>query len=405
MNPCHNPRLTREADTLSELGHDVRVVAPSRSAYLGEKDRRLLSTRKWRLDSVDVEVDGKRSRAAAFLARAKRRLAEEAAQWVRSLWIYERAYTPAYSELVARACREPADWYIAHAQGALPVAARAAARWNGKMGFDCEDLLSLSRTDPTEVVLALEKTYLGKCAYVSVTSQCMADYLTHQYRMKPPIILYNVFPLALAAGLPSPDAREPRTAETPLRLHWFGQTVGTGRGLEEIIDAMAAVNGPAELHLRGNVRPEFRAALLERARERGRAEAVHFHPLVDHDEVIRQMRGFDVGLALERPDDDNYSRTVTNKFFSYMLAGLAVLATDTPGQREVCRSIPDAATLYSAGDTRALAGILQGWLDQPQRLRAAQVAAWNATRERYCWDIESRKLVERIAGAGAAGGA
>lgn len=108
------------------------------------------------------------------------------------------------------------------------------------------------------------------------------------------------------------------------------------------------------------------------------------------------MREYDVGLALERPENDNYSRTVTNKFFSYMLAGLAVLATDTPGQREVFNNVPAAAALYSAGDAGALAAQLQQWLDQPERLRAAQEAAWRATRDQYCWDIESRKLTARL---------
>ena len=47
---------------------------------------------------------------------------------------------------------------------------------------------------------------------------------------------------------------------------------------------------------------------------------------VDHDELIHTMTEFDIGLALERPDDSNYSLTVTNKIFSYFLAGLPVEA-------------------------------------------------------------------------------
>ena len=54
------------------------------------------------------------------------------------------------------------------------------------------------------------------------------------------------------------------------------------------------------------------------------------------------MEAFDVGLALERPENANYSRTVTNKLFSYLLAGLAVAASDTPGQRQVMSQVPNA---------------------------------------------------------------
>lgn len=393
-NPCHNPRLTREADTLAALGHEVRVVAPSRSAALAEKDRRLMSHRSWRLDSVDVEVDKKLGQAV--IARGLRRVAAEASRYVHHLWIHEQAYVPALGAMIRAACRERADWYIAHAQGALPIAARAARRWNAQLGFDCEDLLSLCDTDPRETVLALERAYLQQSAYVSVTSHRMAEYLHGQYRLQPSILLYNVFPLAHADGLLPPSERPERALGAPLRLHWFGQTIGAGRGLEEVIDAIGLLNGPAELHLRGGVRAEFKERLVSRAAAIGRGTALHFHPPVDHDEVIRGMGEFDVGVALERPENQNYSLTVTNKFFSYMLAGLAIAATDTPGQREVYQAVPEAAALYPAGDANALAKILSRWQEHPEALRATQAAAWQAARERYCWDIESAALVARL---------
>lgn len=397
INPSRNPRLVREADTLCALGHEVRVVAPSGSCESGARDAALMKSRRWRLETVHLERDAKGSHAAALISRGIQRLALAGAQYTQNLWTYECAYVPAFPQLVDSACRESADWFIAHAHGALPVAVRAARRWKAKLGFDCEDLLSRSRTDPQKIVLAIERAYLPHCDYISVTSEQMAAYLAHEYQLPPPVVLYNVFPKDLAKGLTPPAHRPRRTADTPLRLHWFGQTIGLGRGLEEIIEVMAAVNGPVELHLRGFIRPPYRQQLCELAARLGQEHAIHFHPFVEHDEVIRGMSGYDVGLALERPDDTHYySVTVTNKFFSYMLAGLAVLATDTPAQREVYNNLTTAAALYNAGDPSSAAAILQRWLDEPDRLLAAQQAAWTATRERYCWEHEARKLLERL---------
>jgi len=105
------------------------------------------------------------------------------------------------------------------------------------------------------------------------------------------------------------------------------------------------------------------------------------------------MDEFDVGLALERPDNGGYSRTVTNKVFSYLLAGLAIAATDTPGQREIMGQIRSAGFLYHAGDARGLADGLRKWLNDHNALRKAQQAAWEAARLKYCWDLEKDKFL------------
>ena len=129
----------------------------------------------------------------------------------------------------------------------------------------------------------------------------------------------------------------------------------------------------------------------------GERQRLFFLPPIEHDEVIRAMEPFDAGLALERPDNGNYSRTVTNKLFSYLLGGLAVAATDTPGQREVMSQIPAAGFSYPAGDARALAAGLLNWVRDRQSLRAAQHASWNAGSARFCWDCEREKFLALFA--------
>lgn len=395
-NPTFNPRLTREADTLSELGHDVRVVTVSRVAALQRRDKRLMASRKWRLESTDIS--GNTGGLGRLLERLQRRAAREASRLLPYRWIYERAYVPAFAELFRSAVREPADWYIAHAQSALPIAARAARHHRARLGFDCEDLLAImdAQDDPSEMVLAIEKAYIGRCDYVSVTAECTGNYLRDQYHPRGLTVLYNVFPRALAEGMPPPTERPPRQAGEPLRLHWFGQTIGVNRGVEEIIDAMGRVGRPLELHLRGNISDAFREMLLERGRSLGVGSMLRFHPPEDHDQVIRKMAPYDVGLAVERPGHRNAAMTVSNKLFSYMLAGLAVLASDTAGQREIMAATPEAGELYTAGDIEGLASILRHWADDPAAVRATQTAAWKLARTRYCWDLEKEKLLARL---------
>jgi glycosyltransferase involved in cell wall biosynthesis len=398
MHPSHNPRLLREADTLADAGYEVRVVSPSYMPELALKDQRQFAGRKWRLEQVDYSPVGWRGKTRSVVIRGRRRLAQSAFEKSGGLKLAQYAYTAAFPELTALASREPADWFIAHAHAALPVAARAAKRWNAGLGFDCEDLLTMSGTDPVDIVKLIEERYLPLCDYVSVPSQAMASQLVKWYGIPTPIVLYNVFPLSLAEGMLSPLQR--RRAGNALRLHWFSQTIGEGRGIEEVIEAATLLDGDVELHLRGVPARGYEAVISSLARRQG--VKLKLHGLVDHDDLIKTMDQFDVGLALERPDHGNYALTVTNKIGSYLLAGLAVVATDTPGQREVLGRIPAAGVLYPAGSPQRLADALRPWLDDRQALAKVQQAAWDAARTRFCWDIEGeafRRLLERKNGA------
>ena len=346
-----------------------------------------MAGRRWRLERVDF-LSGTGGSFRSLWLRGRRRLAEEIARRLPILTLPEHGYTLALGEMRELAAREPADWFIAHTQAALPVAAAAAVRWNAHLGFDCEDLLAHAPNEPRVLLRAIEAKYLPGCDYVSTASPLMAEQLVRDHAIPPPAVLYNVFPLELARGMLAP--RE-RPADGGVRLHWFGQTIGPGRGLEDAVAALARLPGEVELHLRGNPAAGYREKLEALAgKERKR---LIFLPPIEHDQVIRAMESFDIGLALEAPDHGNYSRTVTNKFFSHLLAGLAVAASDTPGQRQVMSRIRGAGFLYPAGNAGALAEGLMSWVRDRQSLRVAQQAAWQGARTCFCWDREREKFL------------
>lgn len=382
----HNPRLLREADSLSEAGHDVRVVTPSFIPELDQRDQRQLERRKWRHQKIDYLQRGFWGNVRSLFMRGRRRLAFELHERLGGQRLAEYSYTTALPELRRQASLESADWFIAHAHAALPAAAYAARRWNARLGFDCEDLLSERETDPPDIVRLIETTYLARCAYVSAPSQSIADKLQRDYSIHAPVVLYNVFPQQLAVGMLPPLERP---ASSLLRLHWFSQTIGPGRGIEEAIEACGMLDESVELHLRGNPSAGFEAVLEALASQH--KVRLKLHPQIEHDDLIRSMDQFDVGLALERPENVGAALTVSNKIGSYLLAGLAIAATDTPGQREVMEQIPAAGFLYPSGKPKLLAERLRRWIDDRDELRMAQQASWEAARGRFSWDVEQTK--------------
>lgn len=390
-HPSSNPRLLREADTLAKAGHEVRVCCRQIDPVMTAHDGRLLQSRSWRFQPVDLMRNGSSHRRWLLESASSKLLAGAFGAGIRTVAVGSRGYLRGFKPLQKLAESEPADWFIAHTQAVLPVAAAAARRWHSRLGFDCEDLLAELGADPAAIVRLIEKEYLPKCDYVSVPSEVIAKCLGEQYGIKAPVVLYNVFPSSLAAGMKPPSERR---AVGPLRLHWFGQTIGEGRGIEESIEAVKLLHGRVELHLRGRIGEGYRSSLEGRVRECGPRVKLVIHPLVGHEELIKTMADFDIGLALERPGNSGYARTVTNKLFSYLLAGLAMAATDTPGQREVMQQIPHAGFLYPAGIPQLLTERLQHWTDNRSALQTARQAAWDAARRRFCWDIEEQNFLK-----------
>lgn len=392
ITPYHislQPRTLREADSLCEAGHDVRVISLQSDRTLTRSDACLVKTRRWRSEAVDLCRFGTHGRSWLFegvyskLAESLFRIGLE------TTGAAARGYVRGTSPLIALASKEPADWFIAHTQGALPVAAAAARRWKSRLGFDCEDLLAETQPRFRSILRKIEGDYLPHCDYISVPSQCLGSRLVENYRIDPPIVLNNSFPLRLRETVVPPAERK---RKLPLRLYWMSQTIGPGRGIEEAIEAIGIVGDSTELNLQGRVSDEYRNILVGLAQRHHVRRRLVFHPFQSQDDLVGSMGQFDIGLALERSEHRNYSLTTTNKLFSYFLAGLAVIATDTPGQKEVLEQAPDAGLLYSAGQSKTLASYLKRWIENPGTLHAAQQAAWDAAGQKFCWDVEKEKL-------------
>ncbi|HKB65418.1 MAG TPA: glycosyltransferase [Pyrinomonadaceae bacterium] len=396
ITPHHisfQPRTLREADALFEAGHDVRVVCRQMDGALTGYDREIMNSRQWRLQPVDLHRNGPNRYGWMFDSVRSKLFDRLFNMGVKTVSTGARGYLKGFGRLKALAMGEPTDWFIAHTQSTLPIAAMAARRWSAKLGFDCEDLLAEMRTDPSEIVNLLQRRYLPLCDYVSVPSQCLGNRLAEAHKLNNLLVLHNVFPLHFAKDLLPPNNR---VAKPVLRLHWFGQTVGEGRGVEEGIQALGLIGNKyenVELHLRGRLNQRSRLTLDNLSRQYRVTNKVIFHAPLPPQDLISSMDHFDVGLALERPDHGNYSLAASNKLLSYLLAGLAVAATDTPGHREVMDQTPAAGFVYPANNPAALAARLSQWVDNRGALLAAQNAAWDAARSKFCWDIEKEKLL------------
>ena len=393
---ANNPRLVKEADALSEAGHRVRVVAVNNHAEFSRRDDALAAGRAWRLDRIDVARWTPRGRRRWVRDSILQRLALALAlRGVRAPRVVERAVSRHVGLLAAAAAAEPADVVIGHNLAALPAAARAAGLLHARLGFDIEDLHTGELPDgpaferEREVRRALEARLLPRCELLTAGSAGIADDVVRLYGVRRPEVVLNVFPRSERAPAVAPAGGAPS-------LYWYSQVIGPDRGLDEALRAVAKLDFPVELHLRGEMLPSFEPVLRSLAAELGIGDRVHLWPPAPPGELVALAQRHHIGLALEQPVSRNRQVCVTNKLFTYLLAGLAVAATDTEGQRGILETVPEAGFLYRPGDVDALAGGLRGLLTEPGALGRARAAARRAAEERYCWDIERERLVSYL---------
>jgi hypothetical protein len=78
---------------------------------------------------------------------------------------------------------------------------------------------------------------------------------------------------------------------------------------------------------------------------------------------------------------------------------LAVVFTDTAGQRPLARSLAESALIYKPAELENLAAGLKAWADDKDALLNARKAAWQAAVRRWHWDhpLEKGRLQSAVA--------
>jgi glycosyltransferase involved in cell wall biosynthesis len=391
---CRNPRVVKEADALSGAGYDVTVLGPVFGDDLRSEDEQLMAGADW-THRVSVDL---RTPISGTWARLRRRVGTEL---TRRGWDVADALGYGVRRTLRRARHQNADLYIGHEEVGTWVVWQLE-RDGARVGVDFEDwhsrdLLPQDRAQrPVTLLERIERDLLHRSVHATTTSEVMAQAMADAYDAPAPTVLYNAFPWTDREILD--DERRDRDGSGRVSLHWVSQTIGPGRGLDTLCQALQVVDTPLHVHLRGECRPDYRQKLSKMFPD-DRGHTLHTHGLVSPSVVLSRIAEHDIGLALEPLRPDNKLYTVSNKILHYLLGGLAVVATDTEGQREVATRSGRAVRLCPSDDADEMAHQISELLNTEKELDRAQNDALEAARDRFCWEQQVPRLLTSVARA------
>jgi hypothetical protein len=383
--------MLKSADALAAAGYRVRMVATRHEPWATETDRDVRSRRSFPVTVINYRRD--ENPVAYFQTGARYRAARVAVAAVgvgrAPLPVVVRAFGRVHAELVEAILAEPSDLIYGGTCGALAAIAEAARCRSTSYGLDLEDLHSGETSGPDAALVdalasRVEQAVIGRAAFITTSSEAIGAVYTDVFGVSP-VVVHNTFPLPW---------REPdfsRADPDTLRLYWFSQTIGPGRGLEIAVAAAGRAGVRAELLLRGRAQAGYLQALQHLADAVAPRLTIVHQPPASPDAMIDLARGYDVGLALEQMEVRNRRLCITNKAFTYILAGVAVAITDTPGQHALGADLGAAAALVPPADVEALASAFAQWAADPAALDRAKRAAWRAATRRWHWEHEAER--------------
>ena len=374
----------------------MHVVAGSYSPPLDVLDREIFASAAWEHTAVNSQRGGAALGRKLLRRLLRRRAARKPFTAVRTAARIQNAEA---LHLGAVAARVPAQLYLGHCLPGLPAAAFAGRARGAPYGWDAEDFHDAETEDairdPVESAARrmIQSALLPGCIHFTAASPLIGRQYEQVYGVKP-LTLLNVFPLAEAPSAPAEPG--PISEQRPARLYWFSQTTGPGRGLEAMVAILGRMRVPAELHLRGLVAPDYAARLDSLAQQAGARRPIIYLPPGPAPEMARLASVCDLGLSTEESSPLNRDLCLTNKIFTYLLAGIPQLLSATAAQTALAPELGNAALPGDLSASEATARCLDEFFSDPARIADARRTARESARRRFCWDLEKAKLLESI---------
>jgi glycosyltransferase involved in cell wall biosynthesis len=87
---------------------------------------------------------------------------------------------------------------------------------------------------------------------------------------------------------------------------------------------------------------------------------------------------------------------LTNKIFLYLIAGNAILFSNTKAQSRFYQDSPNIGTLYKHNDAKELADVLLQYIQNPNLLSSQKASSLQLATQLFNWETEQQQLLQLI---------
>ena len=393
--PSANPRLIKEAISLLSQGHSVRIIWCPISPWADQFDE-ILFERYPNIEWVQAGFHHRKQKYLHLYARIRKKL------WEIFYYIFGNLLNSAIKssvlfsqELTAKATVFYADIYIGHNLGALPAIVKAAIKNETKSIFDFEDFHrgeAVEGSIQSIMVKEIEDYYIPSVDFITTASSAISFSYQLIFPEKKITTINNYFPLSYAVKhlqiLP----------QKPLKLFWFSQFVGKERGVQAVIKAMSNFSqNEITLTLLGNSNEKIRNYFLTYALELGlNTSQLTFIDPVYENEIVQIASKHHIGLASEYVHIQNRDLCLTNKLFMYLLAGNALVVSDTSAQKLFLADNQGIGLIYEQQNAFDLFLVLKNYFNNPELLLEHRKNSLSLGLHKCNWDIEKSYFLQNV---------
>jgi glycosyltransferase involved in cell wall biosynthesis len=388
--------MLKEAMALFNSGYKVNVIWCPLSTWADELDQKLFTDFP-DINWVKVGYHSKFQPLGYWYARVRQKI------WQ---WLYKivgnqfdagiKSLVLFSQELTSVALGHKADLYIGHNLGALPATVKASKKHNAKSIFDFEDYYrgELEKNAlHTRVINNVENRYIPHVSSMTSASPAISRAYGLIFPSQSIATVNNCFPFEYSIeNIKSIPQR-------PLKLFWFSQYVGGQRGLETVFKAISFFRvEEITLTLLGSASTNIKQYFKNLMHSYNlRTDQLFFLDSVPEEQIVSIASMHHIGLASEFVHNENRDLCLTNKLFMYLLAGNAIVATDTSAQKTFLEENQQIGSLYEQEDAVDLSRVLKNYIDNPELLDNHRKNSLKLGKTKYNWDIEKSHFLKNVA--------
>jgi hypothetical protein len=303
------------------------------------------------------------------------------AAWERWYW-----RKPDHREALRLVTEDPCDLIHVDEAIALPIAIKAAAALRCKVLFDAHEYSPGQDTDKLWWrILAqpfytyLIRRYAPQADAMTTVAKGIAERYRREFGLDPTVIMNAPHYMELPFRPAQPDH---------IRIIHHATAV-RDRHLEEMIETMGLTDARFTLDF---MLLEKDTQYIEELKQKARAVAsdkISFRPSVPPHQISETVNAYDIGLHLLPPVSFNSAQALPNKFFEFMMAGLALAIGPSPEMMRIVQEY-ELGVVASSFEPMDLAQRLNAL--SPEEINAMKRHSLEAAKL-FNADVEMRKLL------------